>query len=97
MHIHQVGFYILGFSRLAQIGPDWEMIPNEAEHGPTATGEAFMVISRTFYRWQRTFTQASGDPQELAACSSAPHRRRQATWPPQALGVPRQRPICIRL
>ncbi len=93
MQIHHVGYRIRGFYRLTQFGHRWGMIPHEAHHrlkilhfcarhGPAATGEAFGVSRRTLYRWQRALTQAGGDPQALAVRSRAPHRRRQATWPP---------------
>ncbi len=93
MQIHHVGYRIRGFYRLTQFGHRWDMIPHEAHHrlkilhfcarhGPAATGEAFGVSRRTLYRWQRALTQAGGDPQALAVRSRAPHRRRQATWPP---------------
>ena len=77
---------IRGFYRLAYFGHRWEMTPNNAHHrlkilhffarhGLTATCEAFGVSRRTLYRWKRALTQAAGDPQALAAHSSAPHRR----------------------
>ena len=93
MQIHHVGFRIRGFYRLAQFRPRGDMIPHEAQHrftilqfwarhGLVATREAFGVSRRTLYRWQRTLTQAGGEPHALAARSRAPHRRRQARWPP---------------
>ena len=93
MHVHHVGFRIRGFYRLAQFGHRWEMTPKDAQHrfnilqffarhGPAATCEAFGVSRRTLYRWKRNLLQAKGDPQALAARSSAPRRRRQTTWPP---------------
>ena len=93
MRVHHVGYRIRGFYRLAYFGHRWEMIPNNAHHrlkilhffarhGLTATCEAFGVSRRTLYRWKRALTQAAGDPQALAAHSSAPHRRRQSPWPP---------------
>ena len=93
MHVHHVGYRIRGFYRLAQFGHCWEMTPKDARHrltilhffarqGLAATCEAFGVSRRTLYRWKRAFTQATGDPQALAARSSAPRRRRQTLWPP---------------
>ena len=93
MQVQHVGFRIRGFYRLAQVGHCGEMTTKDAQHrltilqffashGLAATSEAFGVSRRTLYRWQRALTQAGGDPQALAARSSAPHRRRQATWPP---------------
>ena len=93
MHVHHVGYRIRGFYRLAQFGHCWEMTPKDARHrltilhffarqGLAATCEAFGISRRTLYRWKRAFTQATGDPQALAARSSAPRRRRQTLWPP---------------
>ena len=93
MQIHHVGYRIRGFSRLTQVGHRWDMIPHEAHHrlkilhfcaryGRPATYEAFGVSRRTLSRWQRALAQAGGDPQALAVRSRAPHRRRQALWPP---------------
>ena len=92
MQVHHVGFRIKGFYRLAQFGHRWEMTPQDAQHrftilqffarhGLAATCEAFGVSRRTLYRWKQTLTQAGGQPAALAARSSAPRRRRQATWP----------------
>ena len=93
MHVHHVGYRIRGFYRLAQFGHRWDMTPKDAHHrftilhffarhGLAATCEAFGVSRRTLYRWHRALRQAQGDPQAWAARASAPHRRRQATWPP---------------
>ncbi|MCY4613340.1 MAG: integrase core domain-containing protein [Nitrospira sp.] len=78
MRVHHVGFRILEFYRLPQLGHCGEMTPQDAQHrltiqqffthyGQAETCEAFGVSRRTLYRWQQTLTQADGDPQALAA------------------------------
>ena len=91
--IHHVGDRLKGVPRLAQIGHLWDLPPNDAQHrlkilqcfaryGLAATREAFGVSRRTLYRWRLALQPAGGHPAALAARSSAPHRRRQASWPP---------------